>query len=191
MLVVSTAHAPIVRRFHLVDMIEKTLGGPLPGIHVVFKQHPAEVDEGPYRALLTGLASAGGYEPPTVSVVRDTDLYRLLRACDAHLGFHSTVLTDAVIVGVPNLVAIVQSFGDLLGYVAAGVARPVGSVEELREAIRNPAKADPAARRAFLEDHFLPGDAGARIVARIQTALATEESPKESVSATSYPGVTD
>ena len=30
-LVVSTAHAPLLRRYHLMDMIEKTLGGPLPG----------------------------------------------------------------------------------------------------------------------------------------------------------------
>ena len=47
LLVVSTAHAPLLRRYHLMDMLEKTLGGPLPGVHLVFKQHPAEPDEGP------------------------------------------------------------------------------------------------------------------------------------------------
>ncbi len=39
-LVVSTASVPIVRRFLVVDMIERVLGGPLPNVHVVFKLHP-------------------------------------------------------------------------------------------------------------------------------------------------------
>jgi hypothetical protein len=177
MLVVSTAHAPLLRRFHLMDMIEKTLGGPLPGIHVVFKQHPAEPDEGPYRALLTGLARAGGYEPPRMTVVREVDLYRLLRASDAHLGFHSTVLTDAVVVGVPNLVAVVQSFSDPLDYLGSGVARPIRDVEDVRAAMREPTPPDPQARQAFLDRHFLPGDAGARIADRIRRTLHGDDGP--------------
>ena len=56
----------------------------------------------------------------------DIDLYRLLRAADAHLGMHSTVLTDAVVVGTPNLIATVDAYTDILGYIPAGVARPVG-----------------------------------------------------------------
>ena len=63
MLVVSTVHTPFVRRSHLAHMLEACLGGPLPGIHVVIKQHPGERDEGPYRDLLHGLARAGGYAP--------------------------------------------------------------------------------------------------------------------------------
>ena len=97
MLVVSTVNLPFVRRSHcLTHMLESCLGGPLPGIHVVIKQHPGEGDEGPYRELLHGLAQAGGYAPPPISIAPEIDLYRLLRAADAHLGLHSTVLTDAV-----------------------------------------------------------------------------------------------
>ena len=88
----STLFHAFIRWSHLTNMLERLLGGPLPGVHVVFKLHPGETDEGPYRALLTGLATAGGYEPPPISVIRDIDLYRLLRAADAHLGMHSTVL---------------------------------------------------------------------------------------------------
>ena len=75
---------------------------------MVFEVRP-RVDEIEYSALLTGLATAGGYEPPPISVIRDIDLYRLLRAADAHLGMHSTVLTDAVVVGTPNLIATVDA----------------------------------------------------------------------------------
>ena len=64
LLVVSTVNMPFVRRSHLAHMLEACLGGPLPGVHVVIKQHPGERDEGPYRELLHGLARAGGYAPP-------------------------------------------------------------------------------------------------------------------------------
>jgi hypothetical protein len=170
-LVISTLHLPFVRRSHLVHMLEACLGGPLPGIHLVFKQHPGERDEGPYRYLLEGLARAGGYAPPPITLVKDIDLFRLLRAVDAHLGLNSTVLTDAVMAGTSNLIAIVEGHGDLLGYVEAGVARPIHGVDELREALREPRPIDPGARRAFLDDHFLPGDAGRRIAAHVAAAV--------------------
>jgi hypothetical protein len=171
MLVVSTLPAGFVRRSHLVHMIERLLGGPLPGVHLVFKQHPGELDDGPYRALIEGLAQAGGYAPPPMSVVRDIDLYRLLRAADAHLGLHSTVLTEAVAAGTQNLIAIVEGHADLIGYVAAGVARPVSSIAEVRAALADPTPPDPAARNAFLDDQFRPGDASQRMVDAIRTRL--------------------
>jgi hypothetical protein len=174
MLVVSTVNLPFIRRFHVVQMLERMLGGPLPGIHVVFKKHPGEVDDGPYQALLDGLARAGGYAPPPVTIVREVDLYRLLRAADAHLGLRSTVLTDAVVVGVPNLIATVQAHADMLGYVDAGVARPVRNRTELLEALANPRPADPAARAAFLERHFLPGDASERIARAVRDGRRNE-----------------
>ena len=171
MLVVSTAHTALFQRFYLPHMLDRLLGGPLPGIHVVFKQHPGETDQGPYRALLEGMARAGGYAAPPMTVVRDTDLYRLLRAADAHLGLHSTVLTDAVAAGTCNLISAAQAYGDLLGYVAAGVARPVRDIAELRAALADPLPMDPAARRTFLERHFRPGYASDRIAGAIERVV--------------------
>ncbi len=176
MLVVSTAPTPLARRFYLAEMLDRTLGGPLPGVHIVFKQHPGESDDGPYRALLVGLAEAGGYEPPAMTVTRDVDLFRLLRAADAHLGLHSTVLTDAVVVGTPNLIATTQAYGDILGYVRAGVARPVRDVGDVVDALANPRPIDPAARRAFLDDHFRTGDAAGRIADAIAGTLVADRS---------------
>jgi len=171
LLVVSTVNLEFVRRSHQAHMIERLIGGPLPGVHVVFKQHPAEGDEGPYRGLVVGLARAGGYDPPPVTVVRDIDLYRLLRSADAHLGLHSTVLTDAVAAGTPNLIAMVDGHADLLGYVAAGVARPVRSVDDVRAALERPVIPDPAVRQAFLDDHIRPGAASQRIFEGITRRL--------------------
>lgn len=171
MLVISTMPPAFIRRSHLANMLDRLLGGPLPGVHVVFKQHPGEADEGPYRRLLEGMADARGYPPPPISVVKVIDLYRLLRAADAHLGLHSTVLTDAVAAGTPNLIATVDAHADLLGYVDAGVATPVGDIDDLRAALADPRPADPARRQAFLDDHFLPGDASARIAARIREVI--------------------
>ncbi len=172
LLVVSTLFDPFIRWSHLTHMLDRLLGGPLPRVHVVFKLHPGETDEGPYRALLTGLAAAGGYEPPPISVIRAIDLYRLLRAADAHLGMHSTVLTDAVVVGTPNLLATVDAHTDILGYVDAGVARPVDDVTDLLAALDDPWPLDPAARQAFLDDHFRSGDASALIADTIAAERA-------------------
>ena len=171
LLVVSTVNLRFVQRSHFVHVIARVLGAPSSGVHIVFKQHPGEFDAGPYRALLEGLARAGGYAPPPISVVKDIDLYRLLRAADAHLGVLSTVLTEAVIAGVPNLIALVDQHADLLGYVAAGVARPVRNPDDLRAEMRNPRPADAAAREAFLDRHFRTGDATARIVTAVQQAI--------------------
>jgi hypothetical protein len=106
-----------------------------------------------------------------MTVIKDIDLYRLLRAADAHLGQHSTVLTDAVAAGTPNLIAIVDGHPSLLGYVEAGVARPVRDVNEVRAAMADPAPADPAARQAFLDDHFRSGDASIRIAESIARTI--------------------
>ncbi len=171
MLVVSTTFSRFIRDSHFAHMLERTLGGPLPGVHVVFKQHPGEQDDGPYAALLTSLARAGAYQPPAMSVVRDIDLLGLLRAADAHLGSLSTVLTDAVVAGTTNLIASVEAHGDLLGYVPARVAIPVVDVDEVRSALERAEPPAPADRQAFLADHFRPGDAGSRIASAIAAYL--------------------
>ncbi len=96
-------------------------------------------------------------------MVKDIDLYRLLRAADAHLGVGSTVLTEAVLIGTPNLISVVDRHADLLGYVEAGVAKPVRSADDVLAALADPRPPDPDARAAFLARHFGPGDASGRI----------------------------
>jgi hypothetical protein len=173
LLVVSTVNLRFVQRSHFVHVLAQVLGGPLPHVHVAFKQHPGEFDAGPYRQLLEGLARAGGYQAPPISIVKDVDLYRLLRAADAHLGVLSTVLTEAVIVGRPNLIALVDRHADLLDYVAAGVARPVRSPEDLRAELGDLRPPDARARKAFLDRHYRSGDATGRIVAAVQQVVGS------------------
>ena len=169
LLLISTTFSPLGRTY-LLNAFRAVLGGPLPGIHLLFKQHPGETDDGPYRALIEGMAVAGGWTAPRISVVRGRELYQLLHAADAHLGSFSTVLTDAVVTGTSNLIADTDPAIDVLGYVAAGVARPVGSPRDLLAALADGRPMHVDARAAFLERHFRPGDAVARIVARIGSA---------------------
>ncbi|MGH2407235.1 MAG: hypothetical protein ACRDF7_04035 [Candidatus Limnocylindrales bacterium] len=163
LLVVSVAHNEVMGDLYSVAMVARLLGGPLPGVHVVVKIHPQDRGRSDYAGLLRGLAIAGSYKPPSVSVIRDTDLYRLLRSADAHLGQYSTVLTDAVVAGTPNLIAVAGARADPLGYVGAGVAVPVGSVDDVRSFMAAPRPPTEEARAAFLRRHFEPGDAVARI----------------------------
>ena len=153
------------RRFHYPIALARLFARPLERVHLVIKLHPSERDEGPYRRIVEGLAVAGGFAPPPITVVRDVDLYRLLAAADAHLGIHSTVLTEAVATGTPNLLATGLVASDLLGYVEAGVAIPVETAEDLAAALDLPRTEamDAARRAAFLAAHFEPGDASQRI----------------------------
>ena len=132
---------------------------------MVVKLHPAETDEGPYRAVIEGAARARGFAPPPITVVQAVDLYRLLGAADAHLGIHSTVLTEAVFVGTPNLLATGVQGGDLLGYLDAGVALPVADGGDLIAALDRVGEGviTPEARAAFVAQHFEPGSASQRI----------------------------
>jgi hypothetical protein len=151
----------------------RLLDGPLPGVHVVVKLHPEEAGGEQYERLVAGLARAGGYPATPVSIVRDMDLYRLLRSADAHLGLYSTVLTDAVLTGTPNMVAVGQAYADTIGYVDAGVARPVRSVDEVRAFMTDPRAATEGDRERFLDQHYRRGDATSRIAEAITDRIAS------------------
>jgi hypothetical protein len=165
MVVVSGTHGPMQRRFHVPVALSMLVDRPLPGIHLVVKQHPGERDEGPYRAVIERAAAARGQTPPPVTLVQSIDLYQLLAVADAHVGIYSTVLTEAVMTATPNLMFAALATADLLGYVAAGVAIPVRSGGDVLAALAA-AEADPvddATRHAFLDLHFEPGSASQRI----------------------------
>jgi hypothetical protein len=164
LLVISTTFAEVFRRFYAPVALASLIGRPLDGVRVVIKLHPGEQDGELYLRLLDGLRGGGEPARTDVSVVKRVDLYRLLASADAHLGLYSTVLTEAVVTGTRNLLAATQAASDLLGYVDAGVAIPVRSPEDVAAALVLPlTDQDAAARRAFLEDHFLPGLAAERI----------------------------
>jgi hypothetical protein len=165
MVVLSGTWGEIYRRFHYPAVLARLFDRPVPRVHLVVKLHPGEQDEGPYRAVIEGVAAARGFAPPPITVVQRIDLYELLGAADAHLGVHSTVLTEAVFVGTPNLISSGVLGGDLLDYVEAGVALPVTTGEDLLAALEAAARGaiTDAARSAFIARHFEPGVASNRI----------------------------
>jgi hypothetical protein len=164
MLALSTTWGPLARRFHFTVTLASLFDRPMRDVHLVIKLHPGEPDDGLYRRVIEGVAAARGFEPVPISVVHRVDLYRLLAAADAHLGVFSTVITEAVFTGTPNLLAACVRPSDLLGYVEAGVAYPVRDGAELEEALRSGAgRSEQAARDAFVRDHFEPGNASRKI----------------------------
>lgn len=167
LLVLSATWGPLYRTYLYPIALARLFDRPLPRVHLVVKLHPSERDEGPYRAVIEGMARAGGFAPPPITVVQDIDLYGLLAAADAHLGIHSTVLTEAVATATLNLIADHARNADLLGYVEAGVATPVRTGADVLRALDAPRdrEAAAAARQRFLDDHFEPGNASERIAA--------------------------
>jgi hypothetical protein len=165
LVVLSGTWGALHRRFHYPVVLSRLFDRTVPRVHLVVKLHPSEQDEGPYRAVIERAADAGGFAPPPISVVKDVDLYRLLTAADAHLGIHSTVLTEAVFTRTPNLLATGIAGGDLLDYVPSGVAVPVRDGADLGPALDAIAAGviTDAASEAFLAHHFRPGPAANRI----------------------------
>ena len=154
LVVLSGTYGPVYRRFYIPYALDRLMDRPWPSVHLVVKQHPGEKDRGPYEALVAGLAAARGFPPPSVTVIQHIDLYRLLHAADAHLGIHSTVLTEAVATGTNNLLADTLASSDLLGYVEAGVALPVRDGAAFLAALDQPDSITDEARQAFLAHHF-------------------------------------
>ena len=161
--VISAAHS-MIGELLTACVLATVLDGPLPGVHLVVKVHPQDREPADYAGFFRDLARAGGYAAPPVSVVRDIDLGRLFSAADAHLGSNSTMLTDAVAAGVPNMVARTQAHADPLGCVEAGVGVEVRCVDDVRAFMADPRPASAEARAAFLGRHFLAGDATDRLV---------------------------
>jgi hypothetical protein len=178
----STSWGSQIQRFYTPAALDAILDRPLPGVHLVLKLHPSErAEQGEaYRRLIEELARSRGFAPPRVSVVWRVDLFRLLRAADAHLGLYSTVLTDAVAAGTPNLLLTPFATRDILDYVAAGVALPVRDGGDLLAALNAiAAGGGPTAesRERFLAAHFEPGEATPRIVAPIRSWAAVATRP--------------
>ena len=173
LVLVSGTWGGLYRRFHYPIALAALVDRPLPKVHIVVKLHPGEPDEGPYRAIIEGAATAGGFAPPPITIVQSIDLYRLLAAADAHLGIHSTVLTEAVVTRTPNLLADGLAGADLLGYVPAGVALSVrdgaGLLAALDAAAAGALTETDAA--AFADAHFEPGSASERIAASLEDWL--------------------
>jgi hypothetical protein len=164
LVVVSGTHSAVIRRFQLPMALTALVDRPLPAVHVVVKLHPGERDDGPYRATMAWASAARGLAPPPVTLVRSIDLYALLAAADAHIGIHSTLLTEAVMTGTPNLLFASFASADLLEYVDAGVAVPFGSGADLLAVLDGATgHVEPAARQAFIDAHLEPGSASQRI----------------------------
>jgi hypothetical protein len=164
LVVLSSSSLAAGRRFAIAAALERLLDRQLPGVHLVVKLHPAEDDGTWYRRFVDGLGAGRGFAPPPMTVTRDVDLYGLLAAADAHVGVFSTVLTDAVVAGTLNLIVTSLAGSDLLGYVRAGVARPVRDGGDVLDVLGSATAPDAdGARAAFLADHFRPGPAGERI----------------------------
>ena len=168
LVVVSTTAAAVLTRFGVVPALGRLFDHPLERVHLVFKLHPAESDGTRYERLVNGIAGARGIPAPPMTIVKAIDLYRLLAAADAHLGSYSTVLTEAIVIGTPNLLAAADAGGDLLDYAAAGVAQPVRHGADLLRELDAAAagRHDPVAgiaRDAFVGEHFLAGPAAPRI----------------------------
>lgn len=145
---------------------------------LVVRPHPAEPHDDFWRAAI-----ADRYLSARVLVTRDESLRDWLDACDVHLSATSTVLSEAALAGRPSLTLGTAQFGDVLGCVAAGVARTIESFPNLEAAVESwcrESASDPRVfeqRRAeYVDHHFAAGgrDAADR-VAEVAATVAMRQ----------------
>jgi hypothetical protein len=172
LVVLSGSWGPLQRRFYYPIALRRLFDRALEGMHLVVKLHPTETDEGPYRTVIEAVAQRGGFAAPPISIVQDVDLYDLLQAADAHLGVRSTVLTEAVVAGTPNVIAAGLAGYDQLDYVSSGVAIPVEDGGELQAALDAGPPAIPEdVRAAFVAAHFDPAGGSRHIAEDLEAWL--------------------
>lgn len=133
-----------------------------PEWHLVIRPHPRE--NGPHWTHY--LQEHGITHRATIAA--EGSLEDWLDACDVHASVSSTVLSEAVLWGRPNIVLGLDAVGDWLGVVHAGLANDLSKMYSLEEAL-TPAPDIEARRQHYISHHFhtLDGQAGPRIAETI------------------------
>ena len=186
LLLVSTVNLRFVQRSHFAHMLEVLLGSPLPGIHVVFKQHPGERDEGPYRDLMLGLARAGGYVAPPLC----RQGHRPVSA-SARRRRPSRPALDRADGGCCDAYAEPDRANRWPRRPARLCRGRRGATcqhsDDVLAALDAPREPDPVARQAFLDRHFRPGDASTRIIDEVEAAIRADRPRGRGMSRSSRP----
>ena len=125
------------------------------GHTLIIRPHPREDDRASWQAI------AKDASPNTVRVDAETPLDTLLAQCDVHASMSSTVLSEAVLYGKPNLVVCAKEIGDCLNVIEEGVALDLAEFEQFDDAIAKAFEAPEhtaQARARYIERHFGPQD---------------------------------
>ena len=129
----------------------------LPEYHFIVKLHPGEEFDSHYRCR-----SKMGIE--NVTLVRDWNLYELLKVCDVQVSCLSVTALEAMTMDKPVINIQLPGRGDALPYTERGAALAVRSTEELVAAIRlvlvdeNTRQRLKLARSRFVLDYDGPQD---------------------------------
>ena len=119
-------------------------------------------------------------------IVKQVDLYELLALCDLHISVYSTVLSEAVIFGKPNLILSILGSHDIGSWVEQGVALNLNDFTCLKEAVETILGDEEVreklrrARQAYIQRHYykLDGKASERICTVVDKCLKAEVNSK-------------
>lgn len=134
---------------------------------LVIKLHPGESEDlaEPYYQ------AAREYKVENFMVVKQVDLYGLLVLCDLHISVASTVLSEAVVFGKPNLIITTPGSVDAGRWREQGVALYISDFVNFREAVetvlgdKETADGFHKAREGYVQRHYyrMDGRASERI----------------------------
>ena len=167
-------------RHESVAVAESSSGGLLsaallsvPGIHVMLRPHPSDERDVCERLMRE-------HRSKRMTLHRAGDSLTLVRACDVLVTQYSTVILEAAMLGRPVITA---DFASNLGparVVAAGIATPVRSLEELTTELQllvhtaHEPRPEPSESQQAIRDDLLgplDGRAGHRVAQLVSEAL--------------------
>ncbi|MDX2175243.1 MAG: hypothetical protein SF028_02125 [Candidatus Sumerlaeia bacterium] len=158
-------------RDSVVPMLLRAVAAAPASYALLVRPHPSEAGGFWERALAAhGLAERA-------RVDASGGIAEALDACDVHLSISSTVLSEAVLHGRPNIVAGASQAGDPHGILGRGVATVLGEGDSLErlvaEWLAKPADEVAAAREAFIRERYGPvdGQVGRRVAERVLALL--------------------
>ncbi len=99
---------------------------------LVIKLHPGEPEEYSARPYEE---AAEKYNVRNFKVVKQVDLYELLALCKLHISVCSSVSSEAVVFGKPNLIIDIPGSIDTGRWVEQGVAMNISEFADLKEAV--------------------------------------------------------
>ncbi|MBI4294798.1 MAG: CDP-glycerol glycerophosphotransferase family protein [Chloroflexi bacterium] len=155
----------------------------LPDLHFIVKLHPGEGFDR-HNQLRSEMALGN------ITVVKEWDLYELLKVCDVLISFHSGTAIEAMIMDKPVIAVKFSGRSDILPYAEKGAALGVTREQELVPAIQQVLLDDDvrqrlaAARAQFVLDYAGPQDGlAARRVADLALRMAQQSTGQRPCSA--------
>ncbi|HBG37965.1 MAG TPA: hypothetical protein DDW58_01800, partial [Clostridiaceae bacterium] len=113
------------------EMLFKSINNLNKKYELIIKLHPGDFHVSDYEKMIKK------YEIRNVKIVRESDLYDLIKWCDVIITVHSTVAVEGAIFNKPSVCILLSKYNDVAEFVKDGVSLGARNEDELRNILLN------------------------------------------------------